>query len=50
LRPQNLIVQRYRSKAFSPACLFRFSEFSPLHLIATQYRGAEGGEDFAMVV
>jgi hypothetical protein len=31
LRPQNVIVQRFRSKAFSPACLFRFSEsFAPL--------------------
>jgi hypothetical protein len=26
LNPQNLIAKRLRSKAFSPVCLFRFSE------------------------
>jgi hypothetical protein len=29
LKPLNGIVQRFRSKAFSPACLFRFLESSP---------------------
>jgi len=28
LKLLNVIVQRFRSKAFSPACLFRFSESS----------------------
>jgi hypothetical protein len=28
LKSLNVMVQRFRSKAFSPACLFRFSESS----------------------
>jgi hypothetical protein len=36
LKPENLIVQRCRSKVFSPACLFRFSESSAPYPIATQ--------------
>ena len=31
LKFPSLMVQRLRSKAFSPVCLFRFSEFLPLH-------------------
>ncbi len=44
LKPQNRIVQRCRSKAFSPACLFRFSESSAPYPIPTQSldRGGEG--------
>ncbi len=42
LKPQNLIVQKCRSKAFSPACLFRFSESSALYPIATQPPEGEG--------
>jgi len=35
-KPLNGVVQRFRSKAFSPACLFRFSESSvPLRDFAT---------------
>jgi hypothetical protein len=47
LKPENLIVQRCRSKAFSPTCLFRFSELSALCPPATQSRDrkakSEGG-------
>ena len=42
LKPQNLIVQRCRSKAFLPACLFPFSESSALYPIATQPQRGEG--------
>ena len=35
-KPLNGVVQRFRSQAFSPACLFRFSESSvPLRDFAT---------------
>jgi len=44
LEPQNLIVQRCRSKAFSPACLFRFSKSSALYPIATQPLEGEGSK------
>ena len=36
LNLQSLIVKRWRSKAFSPNCLFRFLEFQPLFPIVTQ--------------
>jgi hypothetical protein len=36
LKPLNAIVQRFRSKTFSPACLFRFSESPAPYPIATQ--------------
>jgi len=36
LKPLNVIVQRFRSKTFSPACLFRFQNPLPFYLIATQ--------------
>jgi hypothetical protein len=46
LKPENVIVQRCRSKAFSPVCLFRFSESSAFYPIATQPpRGEEKGGD-----
>jgi hypothetical protein len=48
LEPQNVIVQRFRSKAFSPACLFRFSESSaPLPNYDTVSKGR--GEAFLLV-
>jgi hypothetical protein len=42
LNPQNFIVKRLRSKAFSPVCLSRFSELHPLSPIATQSLEGEG--------
>jgi hypothetical protein len=43
LKPLNLIVQRLRSKAFSPVCLFRFSEFLPLVPVVIQLNDREMG-------
>jgi hypothetical protein len=45
LNLHSLIIKRWRSKAFSPDCLFRFSEFQPLSPIVTQppTAGERGG-------
>jgi hypothetical protein len=42
LKSPSLMVQRLRSKAFSPVCLSRFLEFLPLIPITTQPLREEG--------
>jgi hypothetical protein len=51
LKSLRLMVQRLRSKAFSPVCLSRFLEFLPLiphYVTASKLRrtGTKGGEEF----